>query len=581
MAPDLAETWAGTVVPSWVYRWLMPLAWVAATTVSLVTVDDVPCAEDPSICAPDVAFALTLVPAFASLLLWWWQPRVAAVAGVVFFAAQVWYDGGAVMTEWVLFASACVALLVWFAASRRKQLALTADLPRRPVTVPAAKPVGLSGRLVVAVLLLAAGAAGLGVMRWQDQREQVHLQRAVEQTAVAGESQDGELVLKLPDGNRRVVSVLDDYEPGAQIPVLIDPADDEWARLRVEPADYTHWYAVAGGAWLLAALLAYRDMRRRRARRRESWTGAGLPVRVTPDASTDFVICSAGGTDVLAFLSADLDDEAADDRLFDAIDQLDDDEPDAPASVRQQWLQTVQRYQGEAVLVGELAEGSWPTVLLGDLALRPTAPLRAPRRTPWSVEATASLPASVNVDPTNVHLEFRLVDPARETPPLPWSVPTERPSWWYWPALIGAVLAGLVAVAWFVSVGDWVPAIGAAAGAVTVIGFVGDALFDRVSVSANEVRFRRGWSELVVDWRSVDSVEIHPHWVALRSGRESHQITRLQRPVDVAGVLEALRLRARTGLPAPSVRRRLNPQALVDVLFLAVCVGVALLVRLA
>ena len=88
MSADLAKRWAGTVVPSWVYRWLMPVLWVAATTVSLVTTEDVPCTEDPSICAPDVAFALTLVPAFASLVLWWWQPRVAAVAGLVFFAPR-------------------------------------------------------------------------------------------------------------------------------------------------------------------------------------------------------------------------------------------------------------------------------------------------------------------------------------------------------------------------------------------------------------------------------------------------------------------------------------------------------------
>ncbi|MFI6673877.1 hypothetical protein [Kribbella sp. NPDC050470] len=580
MPADLAKAWRSAAVPSWVYRWLMPVAWVAATTLSLATTEDVPCTEDPSICAPDVAFALTLVPAFASLVLWWWQPRVAAVAGLVFFAAQVWYDGGAVMAEWALFACACAALLVWFAVSRRKQLALTAGLPRRPVTVPAAQRLALSGRLVVAVLLVAVGAAGLGVMRWQDQQEQVHLERAVDQMAVAGESYDGELELKLPDGNRRFVFPLDDYEPGTRIPVLIDPADDEWVRLRVEPADYTDRYAVAGGAWLLALLLAYRDIRRRQARRRRPWTAPGLPVRITPDASTDYVITSTDGTAVLAFLSAELDDEAADDRLFVAIDQLDDQKADAPASVRQQWLHTVQRYQGEALLVGELAEGSWPTVLLGDIALRPTAPLRAPRRTPWRVEAAASLPASVNVDPTNVHAEFRLVDPARELPPLPWAVPSGRVEWWYWPALVGAWVGGPVAVAWFVSVDDWLPAIGAVVGALTLIGFLGDNLFDRVRVSADEVRFRRGWSERVVDWRTVESVEVHSTWVTLRSGRDTHQLTRLERPADVAAVLEALRLRARTGLPATPARRRLNPQALVDALFVAACVGVAVLVRL-
>ena len=44
------------------------------------------------------------------------------------------------------------------------------------------------------------------------------------------------------------------------------------------------------------------------------------------------------------------------------------------------------------MLVGELAEGSWPTVMIGDTPLRPIAPLHGPRRTPWSVERADRLP---------------------------------------------------------------------------------------------------------------------------------------------------------------------------------------------
>lgn len=582
MTSDLATRWANTVVPSWLYRWLMPAVWLAATVVTFATTEDVPCTEDPTICAPDPAFALTLVPFVASLVLWWWRPGLAAVAGVGFFAAQVWYDGGSVVPEWALFATGCLALGVWMAVSRHKQAALTAEPPRRPVMVPAARPLGPTGRIVVAVVLVVVGAAALGVMRWQDQQEQTHVRRAIEQTAVAGQTYDGDLELKLPDGNRRVVSVLDNYEPGTSIAVLIDPADDDWVRLRIEPADHTGWYAVAGGAWLLAIILVLRDIRRRRARPRRSWTAPGLPVRVSPDASLDFVIRSADGDVVLGLVSIDLDDPSADDRLSAAIDGLDDEEEDVPPSVRDEWSRTVSRYDGEALLVGELAEGSWLTLMVGDTALRPAGPLRAPRRTPWSVESFVPLDSQAEIEARNAWVEPRRVDPARELPTLPWTVPVEAPEWWLRVALVGVLLVAPAAGGLFASWGDWIPAIGAVAGGATLLRVLGDDVFYRVVASATELRIRRGWFDAVIDWQTIDAVEFGAGRLTLRTGADWHLIGSLgkDQAAGVAAVFEALRIRARSGLPATPGRRQLNPQALVEGGFYLACVAVVVLVRL-
>ena len=102
-------------------------------------------------------------------------------------------------------------------------------------------------------------------------------------------------MLEMADGSTRTVSVIDHYETGAQIPVLVDPADRDWIRLRTEPADYTPWYTVAGGAWALAILLLLRDIRRRRARPRQAWAAEALPVRIDADASAGFAVRSTDG----------------------------------------------------------------------------------------------------------------------------------------------------------------------------------------------------------------------------------------------------------------------------------------------
>lgn len=582
MTADVATRWANTVVPSWLYRWLMPAGWLAAVAVSIATAGDEPCSmDDPTICGPDAAFALTIVPLLATFVLWWWQPDAAAVAGLLFVGLQTWYDGGEVIAEWAIYAAACALLLIGMARARHQQRALTAHLPRRQVMVPSAKPLGVSGRLIAAAVLVIVGAAALGVMSWQDRQEDVHVRRAVAQTAIAGEvNEDEELELKLPDGSVRTASVYDDYAPGAPIPVLVDPADSDWLRLRVQPADHTYWYVVAGGAWLLALLFVRRDLATRRARPRQTRTAPGLPVRIDLDAAGLFAVRSVDGV-LIGFLSLELDDEQEDERLFAAIDQMDNEEADAPAAVRAEWAKTLRRYHGEALLVGDLTEGSWPTIVMGDTTLRPVSPLRSPRRTPWSAESVDSITTYLDLEAGDRTEPPLRTFPAREVPTLPWAAPVQPVPTWYRPALAGLLLAAPF-VMWLVAgpFGEWTLAVVLGCSGVSLVSHLAGRVFYRVVATPEALLVRAGGSEQVHSWRAIDAVEVGPDRVSLQTGATWIAIDGLasgQAPY-VGAVFEALR-RDAPGGPLRSADRRWTPMFLVETLYMVTCLAVVGLTR--
>jgi hypothetical protein len=580
MTGDLAARWAGTIVPSWLYRWLMPAVWLGAIVAS-VAGDTGRCSiEDPTVCGPDRTFSLAMIACFASLVLLWWQPVVAAVAGVVFMVLDLRYDDiTSARIGWTVYGVLCAVLLLWVFTSRRRQRSLSARMPRQQVQVPAATPIGVTGRLLVAGGLVLVGAAAIGLMHWQDQREETHVRRAVEQTAVVkGVNKDGDLVLQLPDGSSRTVTVVDDYDTGAQVPVLVDPADPDWLRLRAELADYTPWYTVAGGAWALALLFLLRDIRLRRARPRRSWNGQALPVQIAPDASSAFTVRSADGAVLLGFLETELDDEESDLRLFDAFSALDEDEGDAPAKLKREWAETLKRYRGEALLVGDLAEGSWPTLVLGDQALRPVSPFRAPRRAPWRAESTHGLSEQ---DPGSSKPSKPSVDPAREVPTLPWEVPLRARSWWSLPALIGVLVVGPVAVGTLANWGEWFAALMATAVGAQLVHSLGSRAFFRVTATATDLWIRTGWFERRLSWRAVESVEVEEEELSLEAGDDWHVVGGIadRDLAKVAAVFETLRLRSHTGLPEEPVVRRFSPVLLINAAYVAVCVLILVLTR--
>jgi hypothetical protein len=498
MTDAVATRWTNTVVPSWLYRWLMPLGWVAAVVVS-VSSDGSRCTPS-DLCGSDRALSLAMIACYASLILWWWQPRLAAFAGLLFLAFELNYDLAGARIAWSIYAGGCALLLAWLTYTRHRQWVLTMNLPTQRVTIPAAKPVGLTSRLVTAAVLALVGAAALAVQA------------------------------------------------------------------------NTWWYTVAGGAWLLAILFVLRDRQLRRTRVRRTRMAAGLPVRIDPDASGSFAIRSTDGDVLLGFLRVALDDHEADERLSSAIDLLNDAEDDMKASMRHDSVRTLRRYRGEALLVGDLAEGSWPTILIGDTPLRPVSGLRTPRRTPWSVEAGDRLNLEVwEVASHSASAGPRLVDPGREVPTLPWSVPIEPAQAWCRPVLVAALLGGPAAVGLFTSWGDWFPVIVAVVAGAMLIRFTTEELFYRVVASDTELRIRRSPLEGVVDWQTVESIEVNGDRVTVRSGGGSQVVGGVAKGQagEVAAVFEALR--ARTDPSTKPARRRLTPQLVIEGVYYVAC----------
>ncbi|TDO50340.1 hypothetical protein EV651_12024 [Kribbella sp. VKM Ac-2571] len=582
MTGALAARWARTVVPSWTYRWLLPVLWLGAILASTIGDTSNCSVEVPTTCGPDRTFSLAMIACFASLALLWWQPIVAALAGVVFMALDLRYDNVAsARVAWTVYGVLCAVLLIWIVTSRLRQRSLAGRLQREQVHVPAAARIGVTSRLLVAVALVLVGAAAFGLMNWQDSREEAHLRRAVEQTAIAkGMNDDGDLTLQLPDGSSRTVSVAGDYDTGEQIAVLVDPADSHWIRLRAELADYTFWYTVAGGAWLLALLFLLRDLRLRRARPRRSWSGPAMPVRIDPHISGAFAVRSADGTVLLGLLDADLDDEESDLRLLEAFSVLDEEEQaGAPAKLRREWAQTLMRYRGDALLVGDLAEGSWPTLLLGSQALRPVSPFRAFRKLPWHDETASSLPT--DFEPAEDAPSAPPVEPAREVPTLPWEVPLRARSWWSLPALIGVLVVGPVAVGTFASWGDWYAAVLATGIGAQLVHSLGSRALFRVTATATDLWIRTGWLERRLSWRAVDSVEVEEDGLSLDAGDEWHVVGGIadKELANVAAVFETLRLRSHTGLPEEPIARRPSPVLLINAVYVAVCVLILVLAR--
>ncbi|NIK56520.1 hypothetical protein [Kribbella shirazensis] len=581
MTGDLAARWVRTVVPSWLYRWLMPVVWLAAVVASLLPDLGRCSAEDPTVCGPDPLTALVITLLLSSVVLLWWHPLVAAAAGVLFMIGELLYDDiRSTQIAWAVYGVACAALLLRMVTSRRNQRSIAASAPRHHVQVPPAARIGVTSRLLVAGALVLIGAVAVGWMNRQDQREDEHVRRSVEQTAVVkSHTDDGELVLQLPDGRTHTVSPLDDYDDGAQLPVRVDPQDGSWLRLRAEPADNTHWLGVASGVWLLALLFLLRDLRLRRAHPRRAWRGPALPVRIEPDASSAFAVSSADGRVLLGFLDAALDDEESESRLFDAVDALGEEADQAPAKLKREWEETLHRYRGDALLVGDLAEGSWPTIVFGDQILRPLSPFRAPRRLPWRAERVVGLPE--DFEPDEDVPATRSVEAAREVPRLPWEVPLRARPQWALPALIAVVVVVPVAVGTFAVWGDWFAAILATGVGAQLVQTFGSRAFYRVMASATDLWIRTGWSERRVPWRSVDAVEIEEDGLSLEAGEDWHVVGGIpeQQLPEVAAVFETLRLRSRTGLPDQTVGRRLSPVLLINAALVAVCVLILVLAR--
>jgi hypothetical protein len=159
------------------------------------------------------------------------------------------------------------------------------DASDPPVLVPV-DPVSTPWLSLLLAALLSVGAVGLvTVYHARTAAEAAHVHAANRQTATVIEvdGADTEIVVRLPSGITRRISVADTgpYSVNSEEPVLIDPTDASWIGLVAEPADFTFWLTGACMCLLLALVLVARYRAALRARRNLASTPQGrVEVRV-------------------------------------------------------------------------------------------------------------------------------------------------------------------------------------------------------------------------------------------------------------------------------------------------------------
>ncbi|MFC0626508.1 hypothetical protein [Kribbella deserti] len=532
---EVARRWLAVVVPSWIYRYLLPALWAAAVAVSLAFGDEVPCSEqDPSSCGPDVSFALSLVICLASLVLWWWMPRLAACFGIAFAALEVAFDDTPeAVAAWGTYGGLCLLLLAWFAISRNRQLARTRDLARRPVVLPPAERTGFTWPLAALAVAIVVAVAGMAAMRLQDAE------------------------------------------------------DPDWFGMVAEPADNTWWYTVSGSALLLGVLLAGRDLQRRRNRPTRPVTTTGLPVRIAPAAGMRLGVFAADDLkfeNVLGFVGALPDDPDQAGELDAAYDVLEKDVTEfAPASVRRQWETDLRKYQGNALLVGDLTDGAWVTLVLGDTVMRASRPFRAPRTNPLDVlpfargrEEFDGLSADEDLSAGDEQYEdsevVEVAQPAGEVPALPWQVPLEPAPWWSRLLLVAPFLIA-PPVLWF-DPGAWQTALLVVAAGGSGINFACLQLLQRLTFEADVLAIRSTNQIHRVPWQDLRAIDVAGRQITFETEHDLHVVggfdDKRTTPEYVASVAETIRRQAR---PA-SAQIRPAPGAVIVVAYVLLCAAV-------
>jgi hypothetical protein len=273
--------WARATVPWWMPRIVLLAGWFGAVAVTEMT--DLPActAIDPAVCGPDVSFAWAAVALIATPILLWWLPLAGCGAGIVFAALDLWFDEvDDIRLAFAVHGAACLAVACWTVVARRRQASI-AEAMSSSVRLDAAVTERIrtrlsrwDPRLLTAVLLAAAGAAGVGWYAHSVDRVARHVDAAVRLDAVVvGVDQGGWAITVLVPGrlDRTDIDVFDaaPYPVGRTVPVLADLTGDRpWVRLVAEPADPTGWLAVGLTGIALAGLLVARAYAARVARRR-------------------------------------------------------------------------------------------------------------------------------------------------------------------------------------------------------------------------------------------------------------------------------------------------------------------------
>jgi hypothetical protein len=347
------------------------------------------------VCGPDVTFAAAIVVLLATPVLLWWLPLVGCGAGMLFAVLDLIYDDApAANVAFGVHGLLCLAVAAWLVSARRRQAAVVAEVAGT-VRLDAA----LVGRLqdslpgwaehtVVAVVLVIAGIGGIA---WYDHRAAqvaAHESAAVriEATIRSADNAEGVVVVDVPQPAR--VGVLDSYEAGQVVPVLVDGS---WVRLVAEPEDVTPWLSVGLGALGVAGLLLLREQRMRSARRR-LLSGPLPAVELTSEPDDQGRAVLHGGMALVPVVASPtqlttphLTGEDVDWDEGWAVEEVED--------FGRAWRSDGHKDEPQIVTVaGDLRDGGWVLLITDSVVLLPEAPLRTPRRRPEVADALPGEP---------------------------------------------------------------------------------------------------------------------------------------------------------------------------------------------
>ncbi len=438
LTADVAARWRAAAPPRWP-RAVAAAGWVAALVVSVLA-DTRSCSTtDPTVCGPDLGFAVAAVFLVGAIALLFYRPVLAATCAVVFAAADLRFDPlVAANAAWLVSAFLTVgaaALRHRAIRTQRRIIDEVADDVRLEPVPPGPRPRDTIERVfAIGVVLALAGVVGcLGLWRTAEDEEATHRARSVvvegTVTAVAAEDDgDTRLTLRLDRlvggiGETVRVDSLDDHAVGDVLPVRVDPTDADWTHLVAEPPDQTWWATLAGlallGGLVCGARAAAGPVRRRLlsgSRQR------GPRVRWFVDDA-----------DLLHLVTLDEDQVVAEFpveetlRLATALDRT----PGPPRDGR---------------LVGDVREGGWVAVLTDGARLLPVGPLLSGELLLFDAD-------DLERDPEDVAAWTDEVPAGTVPHPLPYTPPTP-----WWSRGLGLLaLAGSVAWVWVAGAGSTNP----------------------------------------------------------------------------------------------------------------------------
>ncbi|MDQ1293409.1 MAG: hypothetical protein QG608_1290, partial [Actinomycetota bacterium] len=306
------ERWLRGGVPQVFPRVVLPVLWVICFVMELMSEPLPKCTPtDPGVCGPDEVSTVFLVPLLLLPVLLMCAPLVGCAAGVALSpVACLGASGTASASTFAVHGLLCLLSAVRLNQGVRAQrqemsrATFSGHAPDRAVQDALHRlragtwtgtRTGWNQLALGTAVVLAGGAGGLWTLYESNTAdEDAHIARAqTVQGQIVKVSDDGwKLGIRAADRTVEIDTLYpEQYEIGNTVPVLLDPQDPDWARLRAEPTDTTAPLGFAVACLLGAVLLTGRQIRRRRALSAAlSPRAQAVEIRVLIEANMAFLL---------------------------------------------------------------------------------------------------------------------------------------------------------------------------------------------------------------------------------------------------------------------------------------------------